>query len=141
MRHMMPKEILDAVDLQPQYRTFSDSGLHVATGAAASRCVRVRCVPSNKEDWYCHATCEHEHSHYHKGHSSGPNGCVSDELERGKSRSAMETNCLQSRARAKVVGALTTSTTRSRRLFHDHTPAAVTHLVFAFSCKKSANIF
>ena len=22
MRHMMPKEILDAVDLQPQYRTF-----------------------------------------------------------------------------------------------------------------------
>ena len=24
MRHMMPKEILDAVDLQPQYRTFSD---------------------------------------------------------------------------------------------------------------------
>ena len=24
MRHMMPKEILDAVDLQPQYRTFSE---------------------------------------------------------------------------------------------------------------------
>ena len=24
MRHMMPKEIFDAVDLQPQYRTFSE---------------------------------------------------------------------------------------------------------------------
>ena len=24
MRHMIPKEILDAVDLQPQYRTFSE---------------------------------------------------------------------------------------------------------------------
>ena len=24
MRHMMPKEILDAVDLQPQYRNFSE---------------------------------------------------------------------------------------------------------------------
>ena len=24
MRHMMPKEILDAVELQPQYRTFSE---------------------------------------------------------------------------------------------------------------------
>ena len=24
MRHMVPKEILDAVDLQPQYRTFSE---------------------------------------------------------------------------------------------------------------------
>ena len=24
MRHMMPKEILEAVDLQPQYRTFSE---------------------------------------------------------------------------------------------------------------------
>ena len=65
-------------------------------------------------------TCEHEHEHehYYKGQSSSPNGCVSDELERlentkrwnrivtristSKIRSAIETNCLQSRARAKV---------------------------------------
>ena len=43
-RHMMPKEILDAVDWQPRYRTFSE--LHVAAGAAASCCIRGRCVPS-----------------------------------------------------------------------------------------------
>ena len=38
MRHMMPKEILDAVDLQPKYRTFSgDSGLHFAAGAELTK--------------------------------------------------------------------------------------------------------
>ena len=38
-------------------------------------------MPSNKENWHSHATCEHKHeqSHHHEGHSSGPNGCVSDE--------------------------------------------------------------
>ena len=36
-RHLMPKEILDAVDLQPQLpHLVRDSGLHVAAGAAAS---------------------------------------------------------------------------------------------------------
>ena len=66
MRHMMPKDILDAADLQPQYRTFSENrGLHVATGATAIRCTRGRCVPSKRENWYCHVTCEHEHEYSH----------------------------------------------------------------------------
>ena len=57
-------------------------------------------MTSNKENWYCHDTCEHEHeySQRHKSQSSGPNGCVSDELA-----CATEMNCLQSRARARVV--------------------------------------
>ena len=29
MRHMMPKEILDAADLQPRYRTFSEIRDHM----------------------------------------------------------------------------------------------------------------
>ena len=37
MKHMMPKEILDAVNLQPQYSTFvGNSRLHVTTGETAS---------------------------------------------------------------------------------------------------------
>ena len=68
-----------------------------------------------------HATSEHKHDHSycHEGHISGPNGCISDEFERlenpkqrnkrttristSKIRSVMETKCLQSRARVKVV--------------------------------------
>ena len=39
---------------------------------------------STKKVGTVHATCEHKHeySHRHKCLSSGPNGCVSDELER-----------------------------------------------------------
>ena len=41
-------------------------------------------MPSNKENRHSHATSEHEHEHSlcHKGHSSVPSGCASDELYR-----------------------------------------------------------
>ena len=112
MKHMMPKEILDAVGLQPQYRTFSrNSKLHVAAGTPASCCFRGRRVPSNSENWHSHATYEHKHEqpYHHKWVSQMR---TSRKLKRwnrratristSKIRSAMETNCLQSRARAKV---------------------------------------
>ena len=41
-----------------------------------------------QRSWYSHATSEHkhEHSNCNKGHTSGPNGRVSDELERLENR-------------------------------------------------------
>ena len=62
MRHMMPKEILDAVNLQPQYRTFveiRDYMLHQAR-QRADVFVRDGCPATTKN---CHNsfTCEHEH--------------------------------------------------------------------------------
>ena len=74
MRHMMPKEILDAVELQPQHRTFSEIRDYMLQQARQRADVYVgRCVSFDYESWYCHATCEHEHDHSHrsKGHSSG----------------------------------------------------------------------
>ena len=77
MRHIMPKEILDAVDLQPQYRTFSEIRDNVLMYTWETCVIR-------QESWYSHSTSEHkhEHSHCHKDYHSSPNGCVSDELER-----------------------------------------------------------
>ena len=46
--------------------------------------VFVRDVSLTTETCHHSITCEHEHeqSHCHEGHSSGPNGCITDELER-----------------------------------------------------------
>ena len=50
MRHMMPKEILDAVGLQPQYRTFSDIRYHMLQQARQRADVSVGdvCHPTKK---------------------------------------------------------------------------------------------
>ena len=43
MRHMMPKETLDAVELQPQYRTFSAiRDYMLQQGTSTCRCIRGR---------------------------------------------------------------------------------------------------
>ena len=88
-RHMMPKEILDAGDLQPQYRTFSvfrdymlqqgrqRADVHVGdvchptknTGVVTSRASTNTSTPTGT-----------------KVTNSGPNGCVSDEFERLEKR-------------------------------------------------------
>ena len=56
IKHTMPKEILDAVDLQPQYRTFSEVWDYMLQQARGSEC-----VPFDTESWYSHATCEYKH--------------------------------------------------------------------------------
>ena len=85
VRHMMPKEILDALDLQPQYRTFSEIRDYMSQQARQRADVHVGdvCHPTKKIGTVT-PTCEHEreHSHRHKGHNTFPNGGVSDELER-----------------------------------------------------------
>ena len=83
MRHMMPKEILDAVNLKPQYRTFVEIRDYTWQKARQQADVFVRDVSLTTETCHHSITCEHEHeqSHFHEGHSSGPNGCVSNEFE------------------------------------------------------------
>ena len=87
MRQMMPKGILDAVNLQPQYRTFSEVRDHMLQMARQRADVYVGdvCHPTKKIGSVT-PTCEdeHEHSHRHKSRSSGPNGCVPEKLERLK---------------------------------------------------------
>ena len=120
MRHMIPKEIFDAVDLQPQYRTFSEIRDYMLQQWRQRADVYVGDVcRSTKESWYSHSTSEHkhEHSHCHKDYHSSPNGCVSDELRTSrkmkqrnrrvtrtttsKTRNVMEMKGMQSRERSK----------------------------------------
>ena len=83
MRHMMPKEVLDAVDLQPQYRTFSEIRDYMLQQARQRADVHVGDV--------CHSTekggtvtprvsTTTNTPHCHKDHNSSPSGCISDEL-------------------------------------------------------------
>ena len=93
MRHMMPKEILEALDLQPQYRTFSEIRDCMLQQARQRADVYVGDV--------CHPT--------QKTGTVTPRVSTeaveqeSDSHQYEQIRSARETNCLQSRARAKVV--------------------------------------
>ena len=56
-RHMMPKEILDALDLQPQYRTFSEIRDYMSQQARQRADVHVGdvCHPTKKIGTVCHA--------------------------------------------------------------------------------------
>ena len=82
MRHMMPpKEILDAVDLQPQCRTFSEIRVYMLQQARQRVDVYVGDMYHSikKIGTITPREHKHEYSHRHKGHNSGPNGFVSDD--------------------------------------------------------------
>ena len=60
----MPKEIFDAVDLQPKYRTFSEIRDYILQHARQRADVYlVDIVSFDNESWYSHATSEHKHEH------------------------------------------------------------------------------
>ena len=85
MRHMMKKKILDATDLQPQYRTFSEIRDYMLQLARQKAYVYVGdvCLSTKKPGTVTPRVSSNTNaSHRHKGLSSGPNGFVSDELER-----------------------------------------------------------
>ena len=85
VRHMIPKEILDAVGLQPEYRTFFSEIRDCMLQQARQRAdvyVGDVCHLTKKIGTVTPRVSTKMNTPIHKGHSSGTNGCVSDEFER-----------------------------------------------------------
>ena len=81
IRHLMPKEILDAVDLQPQYRTFSEIRDYMLQRQRADIYVGEVCHPTKKPVTVTPRVSTNTNTSTATIHNSFPNGCVSDEFE------------------------------------------------------------
>ena len=120
MRHMMPKETLDAVELQPQYRTFSAirdymlqqarqradvyvGGVCHSTKKVGTVTPRVSANTNNPPATKAKAPVPMDVSQMSSNVSKPETDeRESDSINTSKIRSAMETKCSQSRARARV---------------------------------------
>ena len=121
MRHMMPTEILDAVDLQPQYRTFSEirdymlqqarQRADVYVGDVCHSTKKVCTVTPRVSTTTPTPTATKTTTPVPMDVSQMSSNVSKPETEEqevsrtntSKTRNVMETKCLQSRARAKVV--------------------------------------
>ena len=86
LNHMMPKKMLDAADLQPQYRTFSEIRDYMLQQARQRADVYVGIRQRKMVTAPRVGTNTGTPTAINKSHDSGPNGCVSDEFERVNAR-------------------------------------------------------